>query len=136
MISDRQRLGGRPKGKSNRLNRDTHSAILEALARVGCDISKTEVREGLVAFIVAAVKEDLGRGVKLLQTITPRMLDVTVEKTSTIKYKSLEEVRQDLQRRGIASIGEIFRVDYVGSNPADPEPVEGEILPPRLKQNP
>ena len=132
----RAKTGGRRKGKANKINVDTHRAILQALDQVGRDISKTEVRDGLIAFIVAAVKQDLGRGIKLIQSITPRMLDVSVEKTSVVKYKSLAEIEADLERRGIKSIGEIFRIDYVGSDPAQIESVEAEIIPPQASAKP
>ena len=132
----RAKTGGRRKGKANKINVDTHRAILQALDQVGRDISKTEVRDGLVAFIIAAVKQDLGRGIKLIQSITPRMLDVSVEKTSVVKYKSLAEIEADLERRGIKSIGEIFRIDYVGSDPAQIESVEAEIIPPQASAKP
>jgi hypothetical protein len=131
----RAKTGGRRKGKANKINVDTHRAILQAPDQVGRDISKTVVRDGLVAFIIAAVKQDLGRGIKLIQSITPRMLDVTVEKTSTIRYRTIEEVQEDLEKRGIKSFGEIFRIDYVGDQ-TKIEPVEAEILPPKLKQDP
>ena len=130
-VSDRQRLGGRPKGKANYLNQDTHRAILDALAKVGHDIGNPEIRDGLIAFIYAAVKEDYSRGIKLITAITPRMLDIKVEKNTTVQYKTVEEIQEDLEKRGIKPLREIFRVDYVG----DKEPVEAEIIPSEAKQD-
>jgi hypothetical protein len=131
-VSARQRLGGRPKGIPNKINLGTREAIIEALTQLGNEIDQGN-GQGVISFIKAACRENLSNGIKLLTAITPKMLDVDIQKTTTIKYRTIEELDQDWARRGLPPPREIFRVDFKGTPvpSTDNAPaVDGEIIPP------
>jgi hypothetical protein len=119
---------GRKKGQANTLTRFSRDAIIEGLSRYGSD---GKGKDGLVGFVLAAVRKDIRNGVTMLGTITPKQLEATVNKTE-IKYQSIAEVDADLARHGLPPTREIFQIDFVGTPAPDeaagePEP---EILPP------
>jgi hypothetical protein len=132
-VTDRQRLGGRPKGIPNKINLDTRKAIIEALTQLGNELDQGN-RQGVISFIKAACRENLTNGIKLLTAITPKMLDVDIQKTTTIKYRTIEELDEDWARRGLPPLKEIFAVDFKGTPvpSIDNEPVlDGELISPR-----
>jgi hypothetical protein len=129
----RGKTGGRKRGVANKISFDTRKAIIEALTQLGNEIDQGN-RQGVISFIKAACRENLSNGIKLLTAITPKMLDLDVQKTTTVKYRTIEEIEADLEKRGIPKMKEIFAIDYRGTDPViEPEP---EIIPPQASAKP
>jgi hypothetical protein len=121
------KLGGRRKGSVNKITKNTKDAILTALSEIGDE----EGQGGLVGFIKQAVRKDIRHGVHLLAVISPKIIDVDVQETTTARYRTLSELNEDLARRGAPPMREIYKIDYKGSpvqGTDEPEVVEAEVV--------
>jgi hypothetical protein len=132
-IKGREKTGGRGKGVLNRTTLDTRKAILQALDQLGDElaVASKSKKQGIVSYLKAACREDLGRGIKLITAITPRIIDTHIETNTTIRYKSVAEIDEELARRGAPPLREIYKIDYQGSpvQGADgPEVTEAEAV--------
>jgi hypothetical protein len=82
-------------------------------------------KDGLVGFVLAAVRKDIRNGVTMLGMITPKQLEATVNKTE-VKYQTIAEVDADLARLGLPPTREIFQIDFVGTPVAEEAVGEAE----------
>src|SRR6266404_1843607 len=87
---------GRPKGSRNVLTRVISDAILVAAEQVGED---GKGKGGLVGYLKRVAKKDPKAFCSLLGRVLP--LQVQVESKTEVRYKSVEEVRAELDARGI-----------------------------------
>jgi len=117
----RQRTGGREKGVPNVVTRDSREAIVQALNAYGRD---GKGKDGMVGFCLRLLDENVENGLTLLQLITPRQLHAEVTRHSDVVYRTIGELDCELQKRGLPSSAEIFRLDFKGSEPAE----EAEIV--------
>jgi hypothetical protein len=107
--------GHREKGVKNYTSRMTQEAILEGLSLCGG-------RDGLVGFVVKAVRKDIRNGVTMLNMITPRMIDAHITRTD-VTYKTIADLDQELSRQGLPPSSQIFALDYKGTAALDDDEV-------------
>jgi hypothetical protein len=109
---------GRPKGATNLLTRELREAILGGCSDVGED-GKGE--GGLRGYMRRMAKQDTKTMGTLLRAILPT--EVTVEEKKEHSYRTVEEVRAELERLGIPS-GEVYRLLHYKGPVIDVEPIE------------
>jgi hypothetical protein len=102
---------GRQKGRANYTTRLTREAIIEGLSICGG-------KDGLVGFVVKAIKKDIRNGVTMLGMVTPRQVDAHVTHTE-IAFQTVAELDADLVKNGLPKSSEIFRLDFKGTQPIE-----------------
>jgi hypothetical protein len=115
---------GRKKGQANTLTRFSRDAIIEGLSRYGSD---GKGKDGLVGFVLAAVRKDLRNGVTMLGMVTPKQVDAVITR-GEVTYTTIAELDADLAKHGLPVSSEIFKIDYRGTSV--PEAEEAEIVTP------
>ena len=108
---------GRPKGARNVLTRVISDAILLAAEQVGED---GKGKGGLVGYLKRVAKKDQKAFCPLLGRVLP--LQVQVENKTEVRYKSVDEVRAELEARGI-SIKNVLQLEY-----QDAQTIEGDAV--------
>ena len=103
---------GRPKGSRNVLTRVISDAILLAAEQVGED---GKGKGGLVGYLKRVAKKDQ-------KAFCPLLGRVQVKNKTEVRYKSVDEVRAELEARGI-SIKNVLQLEY-----QDAQTIEGDAV--------
>src|SRR3954466_8428219 len=93
------KLGGRKIGTPNRTPRLLKEAIMMAAELEG---SNQHGKDKLVGFLRKVAREDLRCFVSLLGRVLPMQLETKSDMRVEVTYRSLDEVRRELQARGIS----------------------------------
>jgi hypothetical protein len=117
VIRGERRGRGRPKGSRNALTRAISDAIIVAAEQVGED---GKGKGGLVGYLKRVAKKDHRAFCPLLGRALP--LQVKVENRTEVRYKSADEVRAELEARGIP-IKNVLQLEYHNT-----ETIEGEVV--------
>jgi hypothetical protein len=121
-----ERLGGRPKGGQNLISKCSRTAIIEGLNSIGED---GEGDGGLAGYVRRIALNDNQIGLHLLELITPRPVEMSINRTETIRYETISDIERDLERLGIKPLGPIFQLDWAGDEVAEAEIVTVEPVP-------
>jgi hypothetical protein len=116
-----KRLGGRPKGGANLINKYSQAVILEALETFGED---GRGRNGIIGLIHRAVREDVKHAISLLIAITPKLLEHNITKKTEVTFQTIAELDADLRAHGLPESKEIFAISYKNSGPSDDEQLD------------
>jgi hypothetical protein len=95
----------------------SREAIIEGLCAYG---ENGKGKNGMVGFVLAAIRKDIRNGVTMLGMITPKAIDAHITRAE-INYTSVAELDQDLIKHGLPPSAEIFRLDFKGTRLPDTE---------------
>jgi hypothetical protein len=101
-----QKIGGREKGTPNKTTRFLKDAVMLAAELEGRDGNG---KDELVGFLRRVANEDLRAFVMLLGRVLPLQYDSRPDTRVEVTYRSVAEVRKELEARGI-SIEAVKRV--------------------------
>jgi hypothetical protein len=119
-----RRGGGRAKGKPNHTTRLAREAIVEGLSLYG---ENGKGKNGMVGFVLAAIRKDIRNGVSMLGMICPKQVDAVITRTDVV-YKTIAELDSDLAKRGLPGSQEIFKLEYKTTDDDDVVVVAEEVI--------
>ncbi len=122
-----KKIGGRKKGTPNQSTSDIKEAALAAFTELGAD---GHGKDGLKGYFKRIGRKDVRTAAMLLRAILPMQVNLGKPEEPKI-YKTAEEVREELRRRGIPIPESFFQLQFHG--PEDLE--ELGILPPETTQS-
>lgn len=94
----KKKTGGRKAGVPNRTTTVLREAVILAAQAVGNDgVGK----DGLVGYLMKVANKNMASFCSLLGRVMPLQVETKEHTTAPVVYKSLEEVRAELRRRGL-----------------------------------
>jgi hypothetical protein len=93
-----KKVGGRKKGVSNLLTREMKEAIINAAIRLGADGNGKDGLEGYLMMLGREEKKTFGM---LLRAVLPMQVNASVTTSVNVKYKTLEEAKEEARRLGL-----------------------------------
>jgi len=109
-----KRLGGMVKGQVTKEKRLLRELLLQAAELEGSD---GKGKDGILGLLRRLAKEDLKTFALLLGRVMPLQLDVRSDVKVDVTYRSVAEVKKDLEERGIS----IELISEIMSQPSDEE---------------
>jgi len=109
-----KRLGGRVKGQVSKPKKMLRELLLQAAELEGSD---GEGKDGILGLLRRLAKEDLRTFAILLGRVMPLQIETRSDVRVDVTYRSVEEVRRDLEDRGIS----MELINEIMSKPLDGE---------------
>lgn len=94
----REKTGGRQRGQTNKMPVLLRHAIIEAAKAEGLN---QHGKEGLIGFLRHVAREDIRGFAMLLSRVLPVEFDAAQDVAVEVTYRSVDEVRRELESRGI-----------------------------------
>jgi hypothetical protein len=93
-----KKFGGRKKGVQNVLSGELKEAIIIAAVRLGADGNG---KDGLEGYLMMLARDEPKTFGMLLRAVLPLQVTASIETSLNVRYKTLEEAREEARKLGL-----------------------------------